>query len=93
MRDSAGHLMAVEYDTKGMATCPVRAVEQYIAIGTALGWSMTQGYLFRRSSRRPKTPISAPDMAKVLKVHARNAGERTAFTMHSIRSKGHLHGH
>ena len=75
---------------------PVRGVEQYIAIGTALGWNMTQGYLFPRSSRRPnthirgKTPISAPDMTKVLKEHARNAGERTAFTMHSFRSKGPL---
>ena len=33
----------VEYDTKRMTTCPVRAIEQYIAIGTALGWNMTQG--------------------------------------------------
>ena len=90
--------MAVEYDTKRMTTCPVRAVEQYIAIGTALGWNMTQGYLFPRSSRRPntrtsirgKTPISAPDLTKVLKVHARNAGERTAFTMPSFRSEGPL---
>ena len=96
MRDSADHLMTVEYDTKGMTTCPVRAVEQYIAIGTALGWSMTQGYLFPRSSRRPntpikgKTPISAPYMTKMLKEHACNAGERTTFTMHSFRSEGPL---
>ena len=96
IRDSADHLMTVEYDTKRMTTCPVRAFEQYIAIGTALGWNMTQGYHFPRSSRRPnipirrKTPISAPDMTKVLKVHAPNAGERTAFTMHSFRSEGLL---
>ena len=52
---------------------------------------MTQGYFFPRSSRRSntrtpireKTPISAPDMTKVLKVHTRHAGERTAFTTHS----------
>ena len=30
------------------------------------------------------------DMTKTLKVHARNAGERTAFTMHSFRSGGAL---
>ena len=96
MRDSADHLMTVEYDTKGMTTCPVRAVERYIAIRTALGWNMTQGYIFPRSSRRPntpirgKTPVSAPDMTKVLKEHARNAGERTAFTMHFFRSEGPL---
>ena len=98
MRDGANHLMTVEYDTKRMTTCPIRAVEQYIAVGTALGWNMTQGYLFPRISRRPnagapirgKTPISAPDMTKALKVHAREAGERTAFTMHSFRSGGAL---
>ena len=46
MRDGADHLMTVEYDTKRMTTCPIRAVEQYIAVGTALGWNMTQGYIF-----------------------------------------------
>ena len=94
MRDGADHLMAVEYDTKRMTTCPIREVEQYIAVGTALGWNMTQAYLFPRISRRPntgapirgKTPISAPDMTQALKVHARNAGKRTAFIMHSFRS-------
>ena len=98
MRDGDDHLTTVEYDTKRMTTCPIRAVEQYIAVGTALGWNMTQGYLFPRISQRPntgapirgKTPISGPDMTKALKVHARNAGERTAFTMHSFRSGGVL---
>ena len=98
MRDGTDHLKTVEYDTKRMTTCPIRGVEQYIAAGTALGWNMTQGYLFPRISRRPntgapirgKTPISAPDMTKALKVHSRNAGERTAFTMPSFRSGGAL---
>ena len=53
---------------------------------------MTEGYLFPRISRWPntetpirgRTPISAPDMIKALNVHARNTGERTAFTTHSI---------
>ena len=98
MRDGVDHLMTVEYDTRRMTTCPIRAVEQYIAVGTALGRNMTQGYLFPRISRRPntgartrgKTPISAPDMTKALKVHARNSGERTAFTTHSFRSGGAL---
>ena len=94
MRDGADNLMIVGYGTKRMTTCPIRAVEQYIAVGTVLGWNMAQGYLFPRISRRPntgapirgKTSISAPDMTKALKVHAPNAGERTAFTMHSFRS-------
>ena len=98
MRDGADHLMTVEYDTKRITTCPIRAVEQYIAEGTALGWNITEGYLFPRISRRPntaapirgKTPISAPDITKTLKVHTRNAGERTAFTMHSFRPGGAL---
>ena len=90
--------MTVEYDTKRMTICPIRAVEQYIAVGTAPGWNMTQGYLFPRISRQPNTgapirgkmPKSALDVTKVLKVHARNAGERTAFIMHSFRSGGVL---
>ena len=99
MPDGADHLMTVEYDTKRMTTCPTRAVEQYIAVGTALGWNMTQGYLFSedlttaKHGIRRKTPISAPDMTKALKVHAHNARERTAFTMHSLRDQeGRLHG-
>ena len=39
--DGADHLMTVEHDTKRMTTCPVGEVEQYIAVGTALGWKMT----------------------------------------------------
>ena len=44
MRDGADHLMTVEYGTinKRMTTCSIRAVAQYIAVGTALGWNMTQ---------------------------------------------------
>ena len=42
---------------------------------------------------RRKTPISAPDMTKALKVHANNARERTAFAMHSLKDQeGRLHG-
>ena len=43
---------------------------------------------------RRKTPISAPDMTKkALNVHAHNARERTAFTMHFLKDQeGRLHG-
>ena len=57
MRDGGDHLMTIYYDTKCMATCPIRAAEQYIAVGTALGWNMTEGYLFLRISLRPNTGI------------------------------------
>ena len=50
MRDGAGHLMTVENDTKRTTTCPIRAVKQCVAVGTALGWNMTQGYPFPRIS-------------------------------------------
>ena len=49
MRDGADHLMTVEYDTKRMTTCPIRAVEQYIAVGTTLGWNRRNGTSFRGS--------------------------------------------
>ena len=76
----------------------MKAIEQYIAVGTALGWNMTEGCLFPRMSRRSnagtlirgKTPVSARDMSKALKVHVLNAGECIAFTMHSFRSGGAL---
>ena len=98
MRDGADHLMTVEYNIKCMATCPIRAVEQYVAVGTALGWDMTTGYLFSKISKqritgtpvRVNTPMSAPDITKVQKARARGAGERGSFTMHSFRSGGAL---
>ena len=58
MRDGADHLMSIEYDTKRMTTCPVRTIEQYITVGTALGCNMMEGYLFPRISRRPNTGTS-----------------------------------
>ena len=98
MRNGADHLMTVEYNTKCMSTCPIRAVERYIAVGTALGWNMTRGYLFSRISQqsatgapvRGKSPISAAEMTKALKGYASAAGERAGFTMHSFRSGGAL---
>ena len=43
MRDGADHLMTVDNDTKRTTTRPIRAVKQCVAVGTALGWNMTQG--------------------------------------------------
>ena len=34
-------LLTVLYDQQCWVTCPVRAVEQFVAIGTASGWDMT----------------------------------------------------
>ena len=41
----------------------------------------------------PRRPRSRIFMIKALNVHAHNARERTAFTMHSLKDQeGHLHG-
>ena len=54
MRDGADHLLTAAYDNKSLAICPVRAVEQYIQIGSAVGWDMTKGYLFPTISTGPR---------------------------------------
>ena len=36
MRDGADHILST-YDNHSLAICPVRAVEQYIQVGTAAG--------------------------------------------------------
>lgn len=77
-----------------MPTCPIWAGQQYTAVGAALDWAMMEGYPCSRFSQRSntaatpagwKSPTSAPDMTNTANVHARYAGKRTAFTMHSIR--------
>ena len=40
MRDGADHLILVAYSHDCLATCPVTAVEQLIAVGSAIGWDM-----------------------------------------------------
>ena len=74
LRDSADHLISVPYDEKYVAVCPVRAVEQWIAVGRAAGWDMTSGYLFFEISTGPNVrpvkgslPISAAKMSTKLK--------------------------
>ena len=73
MRDGADRPMTVEYDTKRMTTCTIRAVEHYIAVGTALGWNMTQGYLFPRISQRPNTGLVGrrPYQHQILQRHSK----------------------
>ena len=55
MWDGADHLMAVEYSTNWMATCGMRAFEQYIGVGTALGWNITEEYIFLRTAEHGNT--------------------------------------
>ena len=96
MRDGADHLLTIAYDNQSLAICPVRAVEQYIRIGSAVGWDMTKGYLFptitpgtgKSGPRRGTSPLSAAQMTRSLKTYAIAAGERGEFSMHSFRSGG-----
>ena len=99
MRDGADHLISVAYNHACLATCPATAVEQRIAVGSAIGWDMTRGYLFPRISRdaeggapiRGKVPMPAAEVTHALKIHARAAGEKADFSMHSFRSGGGDH--
>ena len=94
MRDGADHLISAAYNHECFATCPVTAVEQLIAVRSAIGWDMTRGYLFPSISRdaegeapiRVKAPMSTVEMTHALKSHARTAGEKADFSMHSFRS-------
>ena len=64
----ADHLMAVENSTNWMATCGMRAVEQYIGVETALGWNMTEECIFLRIAQRPNTesPIRGKTLISTL---------------------------
>ena len=77
-----------------MTLCPVRAVEQYVDIGKALGWDMSTGYLFPEISERgsvPKRgskPVAASHMILKLREYAKPANVDQDFTVHSFRSGG-----
>ena len=96
MKDGADHLILVAYNYECLATCSVKAVEQLIAVGSAIGWDMIQGYLFPSIVRDAeggvpilcKAPMSAAKMTHALKSHARAAGEKADFSMHSFRLGG-----
>ena len=95
-RDGADCHISVAYNHECLATCLVAAVEQAIAVGSAIGWDMTRGYLFPSICRdaeggapiRGKVPMSAAKMTHALKSHARVAGEKADFSAHSFRSGG-----
>lgn len=94
LRDGSDHLITVPYEEECVATCPVRAVEQFVEIGRYAGWDMSKGYLFPSITRRGETvvrgtePISAKQMTATLKKYAKEIGEVQAFSMHSFRSGG-----
>lgn len=96
LRDWADHLLVVAYDNQYLATCPVRAIEQYIRIGSAVGWDIIKGYMFitimngkeRPAPRRGASRLSAAQRMKAMKSYAQAAGVRQEFILHSFRSGG-----
>ena len=94
LRDGSDHLITVPYEEEEVATCPVMAVEQFVAVGRHAGWDMSQGYLFPTISQRDDVlvrgsgPVSAKQMSAILKKYAKQSGEVQAFSMHSFRSGG-----
>ena len=96
MRDGADHLISVSYNHECLATCPITAVEQLIAVGSTMGLDMARGYLFPSISRdaeggapiHGEAPTSAAEMTHALKSHARAVGEKADFSMHYFRSGG-----
>lgn len=53
-RDGADHILTIPYDEKDLSICPVRAVEQLVAVGNCAGWDMTKGYKFSSMSQGNK---------------------------------------
>ncbi|CAM9646805.1 unnamed protein product, partial [Sphacelaria rigidula] len=94
LRGGADHLLTVPYDELYPATCPVRAVEQRVKVGTSMGWNMTRGYLFPQidtsttTPTRGSTPMPAAQMTATLRQRGMDAGIKCPFSMHSFRSGG-----
>ena len=85
LRSRADHILTMPYvQQQCSATCPLCAVEQFVAMGTASGWEMSKEYLFPTISpgksgglpSRVSRPISAPEMTTALRAYAIAGGER-----------------
>ena len=84
LRSRADHILTMPYvQQQCSATCPLCAVEQFVAMGTASGWEMSKEYLFPTISpgksgglpSRASRPISAPEMTTALRAYAIAGGE------------------
>ena len=85
-------LITIPCEEVSLATCPIRAVEQWIAVETDAGSDMTKGYLFPHitawASRVPVRGslfLRAPQVTVLLKQHSVAARENQDFSMHSFR--------
>ena len=75
MRDGADHSITIPYNEIHLDTYPIRAVEQWVALGKFVGGDMKKGYLFPGTSTDQKSgkpvrsslPLSASQMTLLLK--------------------------
>ena len=94
MPDGAHNLLTVPYDEQNADTCPMTAVENWIATVKFVGWNMEKGYLFPTISkvgedRRPvqgSLLLSESQMTVLLKQSAVATGVQGDFSMRSFRS-------
>ena len=70
LRDGSDHLITVPYEDSCVATCPVRAVGQFVEVGNHAGWDMSKGHLSyvpfnlptrRNGDKRLKSYLSKAD--------------------------------
>ena len=84
------------YDKQSLAILPVQAVEEYIQIGTAVGWNMTKGYLFPTITEeswgskphRRTSLLSATQITKYPRWHSAAENMRHYFSRPPFRSGG-----
>ena len=93
MRDGADHPMTVENDKTCVTICSIKAVSARLEHNGSLAFPEDLPAAEHGDTHYGKNShISTRYMTNALKVHARNAGERMAFTMYYLRPGGVLAG-
>jgi len=62
-------LFALTYHEEHCNICPILAIEQYVAVGTSLGWDMTKGSLFPNTSTDAKTGTPTRGIQRISREH------------------------
>ena len=86
---------SVPYEEVRVAACPIKAVEQWIAVGMPARWGMTQGYLFPHTTAgadripvREYFLLTAPQIPALLKHHPAAANEKQDSSTQPLRPGG-----
>ena len=92
-RDGSDHPMTVEYDKTCVTIFPIKAVSARLEHDGSVAFPEDLPAAEHGDTHYGENPhISTRYITNALQVHARNAGERMAFTMHSLRPGGVLAG-